>query len=460
MGRVPKILFVLGLLLLILGIILVFMSPSLVKIAWEPSSISAEKTLGILARQKEEAKSGSLAEDVISVRPTYWEYLNNWSGTYSSYPVLSPLILGDAKNIVVSGTAVEQHSPPRVFDFYVFDPSNFEIWKNGLASEAYYKGLGASSYSFAKTFNSKGELPSLFYFVAEVPKSELNPQVPSEVLNRVVKVSATISYVEVIERLGFEYTSYYVWSAPLFFLNMSETRNIVLEGNVRENGGNNFNFYVFNDENFNNFGLGKPYSSYYDKKGITEDSFIFPLSEDQAKSNIYFVVEDASNYNETVVLRARISYEKKVADYSASAGAFLLGSFLAILGFITIIVGGAAALVFKPKPKPEPEGWTVNVTAKGTGSTDTAITSIMINGVACDPNGAWTSSSRVLKVNDSTVFSLGRGVPLPAGGTVVFTIDLKSGDKIGSTTLKSGTTLNIVLRTASGEDIITSVTLP
>ncbi|MBO3800261.1 MAG: hypothetical protein FGF52_04335 [Candidatus Brockarchaeota archaeon] len=164
MRKVPKILFVLGLVLLILGIIMVFISPSLVKVAWEPSSISVEKTLGILARLKEEAKSVSLVEDAISVRPTYWEYLNNWSGTYWFYFALSPLILGDAKNIVVSGTAVEQHSPTRVFDFYVFDSSNFEIWRNGLASEAYYKGSGASSYSFAKAFNSKEELPSLFYF--------------------------------------------------------------------------------------------------------------------------------------------------------------------------------------------------------------------------------------------------------------------------------------------------------
>lgn len=112
-------------------------------------------------------------------------------------------------------------------------------------------------------------------------------------------------------------------------------------------------------------------------------SFIFSLSEDQAKSNIYFVVEDASNYNETVVLRARISYEKKVFDYSASAEAFLIGSLLAIIGFITIIVAGATALVFKPKPKPE--GWTVSVTARSTSSTDTAITSVMMNGFLAIP---------------------------------------------------------------------------
>jgi hypothetical protein len=457
MGRVPKIIFVLGLVLLILGIILVVTSPSLIKVAWEPSSISVERTLGILARLKEEAKSVSLVDQVISVVPAYWEFLNTWSETFSSYPAFLPLILGDAKNIVINGAAVEQHSPPRVFNFYVFNSSNFEIWKNGLASEAYYKGSGASSYSFTRAFNSKEEL-SPFFFVVEIPKSELNPEASSEALSRVVKVSATISYVEVTERLGFEYTSYYLWPAPLLSLNISEVRNTILEGNVRESSGNSFNFYVFDDDNFKNFDTGKPYSAYYERKGITEDSFIFPFSENQAKSNIYFVVEDTSDYNETVVLRARISFERKVVDYSASAGAFLLGSFLAVIGFITVMVAGIAALVFKPKPKPE--GWTVSVTAKGTGSTDTMITSAMINGVPCDLNGAWTSTSKILKVNDSTAFSLSRGVSLPVGGTAVFTIDLRSGDKIGSTTLKSGTTLNIVLRTAGGEDIPTSVTLP
>jgi hypothetical protein len=84
MGRVPKIIFVLGLVLLILGIILVVTSPSLIKVAWEPSSISVERTLGILARLKEEAKSVSLVDQVISVVPAYWEFLNTWSETFSS----------------------------------------------------------------------------------------------------------------------------------------------------------------------------------------------------------------------------------------------------------------------------------------------------------------------------------------------------------------------------------------
>lgn len=39
----------------------------------------------------------------------------------------------------------------------------------------------------------------------------------------------------------------------LLYLNISEVRSIVLEGDVMESSGNNFNFYVFNDDNFSDF---------------------------------------------------------------------------------------------------------------------------------------------------------------------------------------------------------------
>ena len=85
------------------------------------------------------------------------------------------------------------------------------------------------------------------------------------------------------------------------------------------------------------------------KKGISEDSFSVPLKPEQANSNIYFIVVNTSNYNESMVLKAKISYEEKVVDASASVGAFFLGGALAGLGFVLVIIAGVSTLIFKPK---------------------------------------------------------------------------------------------------------------
>jgi flagellin-like protein len=117
-------------------------------------------------------------------------------------------------------------------------------------------------------------------------------------------------------------------------------------------------------------------------------------------------------------------------------------------------------------------GWTVKIVAKNTGSADATVSTVMINGIPASSSGSsqygWTSNSYISKVQDNSTsagtdltssLSSG-GVPIPVGSTVTFTITLKSSDKIGSTTLTSGITLNIVLHSAAGKDYPASVTLP
>jgi flagellin-like protein len=110
-------------------------------------------------------------------------------------------------------------------------------------------------------------------------------------------------------------------------------------------------------------------------------------------------------------------------------------------------------------------GWTVKIVAKNTGSADATVSTVMINGIPAS-SGAWTSDSKISNVyNNSTSTDLtsslsSGGVPIPVGSTVTFTITLKSNDKIGSSTLTSGITLNIVLHSAAGKDYPASVTLP
>jgi hypothetical protein len=131
------------------------------------------------------------------VEPNYLESLKKWSYTRDYSPPFSLHVLLDAKNIVVKGTALEKNLPPRKFDFYILDESNLDLWKEGASFKAYYLGVGASSYSFTLFFRKKEDLPESIYFVAEVPKDELNPNLSSEELKREVKVSAIVSCVKV-----------------------------------------------------------------------------------------------------------------------------------------------------------------------------------------------------------------------------------------------------------------------
>ena len=112
-------------------------------------------------------------------------------------------------------------------------------------------------------------------------------------------------------------------------------------------------------------------------------------------------------------------------------------------------------------------GWTVKIVAKNTGSADATVSAVMINGIPAS-SGAWVSGSSYISridynstspVSQTTTWP-SNGVSIPVGSIVTFTITLTSGNKIGSSTLTSGITLNIVLHSAAGKDYPASVTLP
>jgi len=91
-------------------------------------------------------------------------------------------------------------------------------------------------------------------------------------------------------------------------------------------------------------------------------------------------------------------------------------------------------------------GWTVTVTVKNTGSADATITSIMLNGIPSD-------QCKGVDVNIGST-------SIPVGSSSTITITIASDNKVGSATLTSGVTLNVVIHTAAGKDYPTSVTLP
>ena len=107
-------------------------------------------------------------------------------------------------------------------------------------------------------------------------------------------------------------------------------------------------------------------------------------------------------------------------------------------------------------------GWKVYIMANNTGSSDATITTIMINGVPNNVSDGWKGTSYAGQIfkpgTTSTSLSLPQTVSVGSG--IQFEIDLVKGYSIGSTTLTSGITLNIVLHSAAGKDYPASVTLP
>ena len=102
---------------------------------------------------------------------------------------------------------------------------------------------------------------------------------------------------------------------------------------------------------------------------------------------------------------------------------------------------------------PDGKTWTAYITVNNTGSADATITTIMINGI---PNSDWKTGATI--ASDTTYSTLPCSVSVGSGAK--FKITLTKGSTIGSTTLTSGITLNIVLHSAAGKDYPASVTLP
>lgn len=442
--RAPKITFILGLMTFIFGIVLVFAIPA--SVTWEPKSkvIADQETLtvsagwasksGVLADRKPlsilplwQSKSESLIDKVLTV--SMWSTYDYWFGS-------KPFILNEAESFMVVGTAIEQSSPQHMFNFYVFDSVNFDLWKADVAYTAYYEAQGKTSVSFS--FSIATEVPDTLYFVVEG-------------VQPVVRVTATISWIEKSSRYdyteyhhspglfligeakdfvvkgiateagynkfnfyimdssnynnwfdGKAYTAYYERkdistvtfsvsltkdqsTIPIYFvvenLNLDinetvslsatiswveqasihtrsgyftslectfeESKDFVLRGTAEEVGNNKFNFYIFDGDNYDNWADGKSYTSYYEVKNVTTTSFSIPLTEKQAESTTYFIAENPLlDISETVKVSATLEYEEK-ATIVATIGGFVIGSFIALIGFIIMIIAGIMAFIFR-----------------------------------------------------------------------------------------------------------------
>jgi hypothetical protein len=323
--RATKIAFVLGVILLCAGIAIAAIAPAAVTWELKSKTLADKENLAVSPGWK--TKTESLIDQVITV--DIWETYDYWFAT--------PLVFGEAKDFVVSGTATEQSSPQRWFNFYVFDSVNFDLWKAGASYTAYYEVKGVTYASFTISIAKKEEVPTTFYFVVEQHVTGVKPT---------VRVTATISWAEKASIL--DCSAKFSSLPPLI---IEESKDFVLKGNATEVSGYRFNFYIMNLDNYMAWSSGRAYASYFEQKNVTETSFTIQLTKDQATSTIYFIVENPlRDVNETVKISATLEWQEK-ATIAATLGGWMLGGIIAIIGIIIIIVAGIATLVFKPKPK-------------------------------------------------------------------------------------------------------------
>jgi hypothetical protein len=142
----------------------------------------------------------------------------------------------------------------------------------------------------------------------------------------------------------FEYADSYAF----YISGIPEKRNLVIKGIVIEKNGNNFNFYIMDSSNKNDFWNDKPYEAYYVKRGISSDSFSVQFTLEEPEKFVHLIVENPNtNIEETITLKAKLTYEEKVTDYSTSNIAYSLGNISAIIGFLLIVSAGVAHFVLK-----------------------------------------------------------------------------------------------------------------
>jgi len=326
--RIPVVIFFVGVIMLIGGIVLAIAIPTTV--TWKPKSevLASDKPLTISAGWI--SKKDDILSETIMAPNILW-------GDYDYELSFGTFIIGEVKDIVLVGNATETEGYK--FNFYIFDNVNYDLWKEGRFYNAYFeaKDVAHVQYQFPLT---KEQATSSFYFVAESPL----------LLDRVVTVYATINWVE--KASIYDRSEYFMsWE----ILTVEEAKDFMLKGSATELAGKKFNFYIFDTTNYFNWIGDKSYTSYYEVKNVTTTSFSLPLTKDEATSIFYFAAENPLlDTNETVNLSATIEWNEK-ATIAATVGGIVLGGIIAFLGFIVIIIAGVAALVFKPKaPAPTP----------------------------------------------------------------------------------------------------------
>ena len=139
-------------------------------------------------------------------------------------------------------------------------------------------------------------------------------------------------------------------SLPPFSSLIEEVKDFRLKGNAREANGKKFNFYIMAGySNYSDWFADRSYTAIFEQKNVDSVNFDLLLTEGQAKSVLYFAVENPlKDVNENITINAILEWQGK-ATVSATIGGLVLGGFIAFIGFIIIIIAGIASLIFRRK---------------------------------------------------------------------------------------------------------------
>lgn len=308
--RIPKILFMVGVVLLVVGIA-VTVIPATVE-RWE---------------HKEE----KLVHEIATVPPLF-DY----------FPLALKYIPEGSTNIKVAGTVKEVKN--RQFDFYVFNKQNYDRWMAKITYEAYVEAKQVTSYSFSFSPTRGEVIEGLYLVVSNVYATEPKEEEWS---------TGTI--------IVYSFMDHYVLLAPMPLLPEGST-DIVIKGDAREAHGYKFNFYIFDTKNYDLWKTGRPYEALYEGKGEDSYSYQFTIKPEQTKETFLLVAErvtpdvqlnvDVLSYiswlqptSISVEYDVSISWEEKT--YTHVLGGLVLGGGLAGLGVLVMIVAAIAKYVFK-----------------------------------------------------------------------------------------------------------------
>lgn len=322
--KIAMIIFIIGLIMLIGGIALAFIATATATWKSKSETLADGKTLSVSAGWI--SKNENLIDKVIIVDS--FETYDYWFG-------YKPILLYEAKNFAINGSAIEQSSPQIWFNFYVFDSVNFDLWKAGLSYVAFFEAKGKTSINFDFYIATEDAVPDTFYFVVEEYVPLVKPA---------VRITASINWIE--KSPIYDSSEYFMAYGPLI---IEESKDFVLKGNASEITNRPFSFYIFDSTSYFDWYAGKSSNGYFEIENVTITSFSVPLSKEEATSVIYFVAENSLvDVNETVRFSATLEWQEK-ATISTMIGGWILGGMIAFLGLIVIIIAAVVAFVFKPK---------------------------------------------------------------------------------------------------------------
>jgi flagellin-like protein len=132
-----------------------------------------------------------------------------------------------------------------------------------------------------------------------------------------------------------------------------------------------------------------------------------------------------------------------------------------IIGLFTGAVEKLEIVSATATPQAGGGGWQITIVARNTGTTQTTIDSLFINGILAatrNPGGGWQAGNVQCLANGPNFDPTGSDVLRPGDSTTI-TFDLNAGD-CGTFNAQSGVSIEVKLHTSGGKEYPKLLTLP